>query len=236
MKASYNKQQFEPTTEKSFVSGPPLGKQNKMSFMNFQLSRFSGDDFFDRYTELIKRHQKKQKKRQSSFAGLLPADLIDRRKRKHQDPQVPAFYQIKAPVTLDYSSKPLEDFGFNPNGKWYGEKATGLLQPPAHNIKHRQVSLDFASPSSSSSFSPNNNWFGEKQTGFFSYPNHLVPKRHELHIFIPSLIPMTHLFRQMHDTSIIGFEMSDGIMTRYHLSFSSLQGLCRGEGPRQGGE
>lgn len=184
MKASYNKQQFEPTTEKSFVSGPPLGKQNKMPFMNFQLSRFTGDDFFDRYTELIKRHQKKQKKRQSSFAGLLPADLIDRRKRKHQDPQVPAFYQIKAPVTLDYSSKPLEDFGFNPNGKWYGEKATGLLQPTAHNIKHRQVSLDFASPSSSSSFSPNNNWFGEKQTGFFSYPNHLVPKRHELQTYL----------------------------------------------------
>merc|ERR1712222_138953 len=111
MKANYNKQKFEPTTEKSFVSGPPLG-----------------DDFFDRYTELIKRHQKKQKKRQLSFAGLLPADLVDRRKRKHQDPQVPAFYQIKAPVTLDYASKPLEDFGFNPNGKWYGEQATGLLQ------------------------------------------------------------------------------------------------------------
>merc|ERR1712222_146544 len=101
MKANYNKQKFEPTTEKSFVSGPPLG-----------------DDFFDRYTELIKRHQKKQKKRQLSFAGLLPADLVDRRKRKHQDPQAPAFYQIKAPVTLDYASKPLEDFGFNPNGKW----------------------------------------------------------------------------------------------------------------------
>ena len=30
MKASYNKQQFEPTTEKSFVSGPPLGKQSKI--------------------------------------------------------------------------------------------------------------------------------------------------------------------------------------------------------------
>merc|ERR1712222_63759 len=169
MKANYNKQKFEPTTEKSFVSGPPLG-----------------DDFFDRYTGLIKRHQKKQKKRQLSFAGLLPADLVDRRKRKHQEPQAPAFYQIKAPVTLDYASKPLEDFGFNPNGKWYGEQATGLLQPPAHNIKHRQVSLDFASPSSSSSFSPNNNWFGEKQTGFFSYPSHLVPKRDSVEVKVPA--------------------------------------------------
>ena len=171
--------------------------------MNFQLTStlvFSGDDFFDRYTELIKRHQQKQKKRQLSFEGLLPADLIDRRKRKHQDPQVPAFYQIKAPVTLDYTSKPLEDFGFNPNGKWYGEKATGLLQPPAHNIKHRQVSLDFASPSSTSSFSPNSNWFGDKQTGFFSYPSHLVPKRHELSLSIPFLIPC-HVYTDSCTTS-----------------------------------
>merc|ERR1712222_180042 len=44
MKANYNKQKFEPTTEKSFVSGPPLG-----------------DDFFDRYTELIKRHQRNRR-------------------------------------------------------------------------------------------------------------------------------------------------------------------------------
>jgi len=169
MKARYNKQEFEPTTEKSFVSGPPLG-----------------DDFFERYTRMIKSHQEKQKKRHLSFEGLLPADLLDRRKRKHQDPQVPAFYQIKAPVTLDFSSKPVEDFGFNPNGKWYGDQATGLLQPPAHNIKHRQVSLDFISPSTSS-FSPNNNWFGEKQTGFFTYPSHLVPKRDSVEVKVPAV-------------------------------------------------
>ena len=32
MKANYNKQKFEPTTEKSFVSGPPLGKQSKIQY------------------------------------------------------------------------------------------------------------------------------------------------------------------------------------------------------------
>ena len=34
MKANYNKQKFEPTTEKSFVSGPPLGKQSKIQYTN----------------------------------------------------------------------------------------------------------------------------------------------------------------------------------------------------------
>ena len=128
----------------------------------------------------IKRSRQQKKKQQLSFEGLLPSDLVDRRKkRKPQDPPVPAsaFYQIKAPVTLDHPSSPLSDFNFNPNGKWYGEKASGLLTPPAHNIKHRQVILDFISPSIGA-FSPNKNWFGEKATGLSSYPNHLVPKRH----------------------------------------------------------
>jgi len=166
MKDKYSKQKFEPTTEKSFVNGPPLG-----------------DDFFERYSEMIKKRA--QKKSKLSFEGLLPDDLIDRRKRKHQDPPVPAFYQIKPPVTLDFHSPPVGDFSFNPNGKWYGDKATGLLQPPNHNIKHRQVSLDFVSPSSGE-FNPNNNWFGEKQTGFFTYPNHLVPKRDSVHVTVPA--------------------------------------------------
>ena len=61
-----------------------------------------GDDFFDRYMKKIKNQSKKKSK--LSFEGLLPDDLIDRKKRKHQDPPVPAFYQIKAPVTLDYHS------------------------------------------------------------------------------------------------------------------------------------
>jgi len=163
---NYAKQKFEPTTEKSFVSGPPLG-----------------DDFFDRYMQKIKNQSKKKSK--LSFEGLLPDDLIDRKKRKHQDPQVPAFYQIKAPVKLDYYSGSLEDFAFNPNGKWYGEKATGLLKAPQHKIKDRQVTLDFISPSSGE-FNPNKNWFGEKQTGFFTYPNHLVPKRDSVHVTAPA--------------------------------------------------
>merc|ERR1712027_5976 len=129
--------------------------------------------------------QKFEPTTEKSFEGLLPDDLIDRRKRKHQDPPVPAFYQIKAPVTLDFNSPPVGDFSFNPNGKWYGDKAAGLLQPPNHNIKHRQVSLDFVSPSSGE-FNPNNNWFGEKQTGFFTYPNHLVPKRDSVHVTVPA--------------------------------------------------
>ena len=168
----------------------------------------SGDDFFDRYTEMIKRsQQKKKKKAQLSFEGLLPSDLVDRRKRKHRDPPVPAFYQIKAPVSLESPSKPLEDFAFTPTGQWYGEAAAGLLQPPAHTVKHRQVSLDFASPSlgSLAQFSPNTNWFGEKNTGLFSYPSHLVPKRHAPDMFItssklslhfparPSICPLYHL-------------------------------------------
>ena len=141
----------------------------------------SGDDFFDRYTEMIKRsQQKKKKKAQLSFEGLLPSDLVDRRKRKHRDPPVPAFYQIAAPVSLDSPSKPLEDFSFTPTGQWYGEPAAGLLQPPAHSGKQRHVSLDYTSPSlgALAQFSPNTNWFGEKNTGLFSYPSHLVPKRH----------------------------------------------------------
>ena len=129
--------------------------------------------------EKIKRSRQQKKKQKLSFAGLLPSDLVDRKKRKPQDPPAPvsAFYQIKAPVILENPSSPLSDFNFNPNGKWYGEKASGLLQPPTHNIKHRQVTLDFISPSIGA-FSPNTNWFGEKATGLFSYPNHLVPKRH----------------------------------------------------------
>ena len=129
--------------------------------------------------EKIKRSRQQKKKHQLSFEGLLPSDLVDRRKRKPQDPPVPvsALYQIKAPVALEHPSSPLSDFNFNPNGKWYGEKISGLLTPPPHNIKHRQVTLDFISPSIGA-FSPNTNWFGEKATGLFSYPNHLVPKRH----------------------------------------------------------
>jgi len=104
MKFSYQKENYEPTTEKSFVSGPPLG-----------------DDFFEKYMAKIKRSRQQKKKQQLSFEGLLPSDLVDRRKkRKPQDPPVPAsaFYQIKAPVTLDHPSSPLSDFNFNPNGKW----------------------------------------------------------------------------------------------------------------------
>merc|ERR1711953_1094721 len=59
-----------------------------------------------------------QKKSQLSFEGLLPDDLINRRKRKHQDPPVPAFYRIKSPVTLDFPSASFESFDFNPNGRW----------------------------------------------------------------------------------------------------------------------
>jgi len=170
MKFSYQKENYEPTTEKSFVSGPPLG-----------------DDFFEKYMEKIKRSRQQKKKQKLSFAGLLPSDLVDRRKRKPQDPPAPvsAFYQIKAPVILENPSSPLSDFNFNPNGKWYGEKASGLLQPPTHNIKHRQVTLDFISPSIGA-FSPNTNWFGEKATGLFSYPNHLVPKRESVDVTNPS--------------------------------------------------
>merc|ERR1712032_1250166 len=56
-------------------------------------------------------------------------------------------------------------------------------------------------------------------------------------ISFPFLIPMSHFSRQMHDTSIIGFEMSaDGIMTPcYHLNIVPLQGLCRGEDSSQEG-
>jgi len=63
MKFSYQKENYEPTTEKSFVSGPPLG-----------------DDFFEKYMEKIKRSQQQKKKQKLSFAGLLPSDLVDRGK------------------------------------------------------------------------------------------------------------------------------------------------------------
>ena len=121
-----------------------------------------------------------QKKSQLSFEGLLPADLIDRRKRKHQDPPVPAFYQIKSPVTLDFPSASFESFDFDPTSSWYGEKATGLAVPPTQNkIKRQPVTLDYVSPSKGT-FSPNSNWFGQKDTGLLtSYPNHLVPKRND---------------------------------------------------------
>ena len=121
-----------------------------------------------------------QKKSQLSFEGLLPDDLIERRKRKHQDPPVPAFYQIKSPVTLDFPSASFESFDFNPNGGWYGEKATGLAEPPKPTkIKRQPVTLDYVSPTTGT-FSPNNNWFGEAESGLLtSYPNHLVPKRND---------------------------------------------------------
>ena len=134
-----------------------------------------GDDFVERYQKMIRNSQKKS---QLSFEGLLPDDLINRRKRKHQDPPVPAFYQIKSPVTLDFPSASFESFDFNPNGRWYGEKETGLARPPRQNVIKRQpVSLDFVSPTTGS-FSPNANWFGEKQKGLLtSYPSHDLPKR-----------------------------------------------------------
>jgi len=167
VKTFYNKDNYEPTTEQSFVSGPPLG-----------------DDFVERYQKMIRNSQKKS---QLSFEGLLPADLIDRRKRKHQDPPVPAFYQIKSPVTLDSPSASFESFDFNPNGGWFGEKATGLAEPPKSNKKKGQsVTLEYISPSSGT-FSPNNNWFGEAETGLLtSYPNHLLPKRQTVSLSRPS--------------------------------------------------
>ena len=136
----------------------------------------AGDDFVERYQKMIRNSQKKSK---LSFQGLLPDDLIDRRKRKHQDP-VPAFYQIKPPVTLDFPSASFESFDFNPNGQWYGEKETGLAQPPRQNIiKRNPVTLDYVSPVTGA-FSPTNAWFGEKETGLLTaYPNHLVPKRND---------------------------------------------------------
>jgi len=167
VKNFYNKDKYEPTTEQTFVSGPPLG-----------------DDFVERYQKMIRNSQKKS---QLSFEGLLPADLIDRRKRKHQDPPVPAFYQIKSPVTLDSPSASFESFDFNPNGGWFGEKATGLAEPPKSNKKKGQsVTLEYISPSSGT-FSPNNNWFGEAETGLLtSYPNHLLPKRQTVSLSRPS--------------------------------------------------
>lgn len=168
VKTFYNKDKYEPTTEQSFVSGPPLG-----------------DDFVERYQKMIRNSQKKS---QLSFEGLLPDDLIERRKRKHHDPPVPAFYQIKSPVTLDFPSASFESFDFNPNGGWYGEKATGLAEPPKPNkIKRQPVTLDYISPASGT-FSPNNNWFGEAETGLLtSYPNHLLPKRQTVSLSRPSL-------------------------------------------------
>jgi len=166
MTSKYSKTQFEPTTEKSFVSGPPLG-----------------DDFFDRYQEMIKRSQ--QQKQHLSFEGLLPQDIVERKKRKHRDPSPPGLHLIKPPVSLDRPSTLSQNFDFNPNGKWFGDKATGLLQPQLHNIKNRQVTLDFVSPSSGL-FSPNSDWFGEKGSGFFEYPNHLIPKRETVHVTHPS--------------------------------------------------
>merc|ERR550539_2327526 len=167
VKTFYNKDKYEPTTEQSFVSGPPLG-----------------DDFVERYQKMMRNSQKKS---QLSFEGLLPDDLIERRKRKHQDPPVPAFYQIKSPVTLDFPSASFESFDFNPNGGWYGEKATGLAQVPKPNkIKRQPVTLDYISPSTGT-FSPNNNWFGEAETGLLtSYPNHLLPKRQTVSLSRPS--------------------------------------------------
>merc|ERR1712203_727062 len=143
VKTFYNKDKYEPTTEQTFVSGPPL--------------------------------------------GLLPDDLVERRKRKHQDPRVPAFYQIKSPVTLDFPSASFESFDFNPNGGWQGEKASGLAEVPKQNkIKRQPVTLDYVSPSSGT-FSPNNNWFGEAETGLLtSYPNHLLPKRQTVSLSRPS--------------------------------------------------
>jgi len=167
VKTFYNKDKYEPTTEQSFVSGPPLG-----------------DDFVERYQKMIRNSQKKS---QLSFEGLLPDDLIERRKRKHHDPPVPAFYQIKSPVTLDFPSASFESFDFNPNGGWYGETATGLAEAPKPNKKKRQpVTLDYISPSTGS-FSPNKNWFGEAETGLLtSYPHHLLPKRQTVSLSRPS--------------------------------------------------
>jgi len=137
MKNYYSKERYEPTTEPSFVSGPPLG-----------------DDFVERYQKMIRNSQKKS---QLSFSGLLPEDLIDRRKRKHQDP-VPAFYQIKSPVTLDFPSASFESFDFNPNGGWFGEKETGLATAyPNHLVPKRQtapLSRPSSSLSSQENFSP----------------------------------------------------------------------------------
>jgi len=167
VKTFYNKDKYEPTTEQTFVSGPPLG-----------------DDFVERYQKMIRNSQKKS---QLSFEGLLPDDLVERRKRKHQDPRVPAFYQIKSPVTLDFPSASFESFDFNPNGGWQGEKASGLAEVPKQNkIKRQPVTLDYVSPSSGT-FSPNNNWFGEAETGLLtSYPNHLLPKRQTVSLSRPS--------------------------------------------------
>ena len=180
MKNFYNKDKYEPTTEQTFVSGPPLGKVKMVEILTVITPHLvipPGDDFVERYQKMIRNSQKKS---QLSFEGLLPDDLIERRKRKHQDPPVPAFYQIKSPVTLDFPSASFESFDFNPNGGWYGEKATGLAEPPKPSkIKRQPVTLDYVSPTTGT-FSPNNNWFGEAESGLLtSYPNHLVPKRND---------------------------------------------------------
>ena len=178
VKTFYNKDKYEPTTEQTFVSGPPLGRVEILAVIASYFLIFGpGDDFVERYQKMIRNSQKKS---QLSFEGLLPDDLIERRKRKHQDPPVPAFYQIKSPVTLDFPSASFESFDFNPNGGWKGEKATGLAQVPKPNkIKRQPVTLDYISPSTGT-FSPNNNWFGEAETGLLtSYPNHLLPKRND---------------------------------------------------------
>ena len=148
-----------------------------MSGVSALIVTLPGDDFVERYQKMIRNSQKKS---QLSFEGLLPDDLIERRKRKHHDPPVPAFYQIKSPVTLDFPSASFESFDFNPNGGWKGEKATGLAKAPKPNKKKRQpVTLDYISPSSGT-FSPNNNWFGSAETGLLtSYPNHPLPKRND---------------------------------------------------------
>ena len=134
----------------------------------------SGDDFLQRYQELLKRSQ--HQSQQLSFEGLLPEDIVERSKRKHQNPTPPGLHLIKPPVSLDFHSASFENLNFNPNGKWYGDKETDLLQPPNHNIKHRQVTLDYISPTTGA-FSPNSNWFGEKESGFLENPYHAIPKR-----------------------------------------------------------
>ena len=128
MRDSYRGLQLEATTKPSFVSGPPLG-----------------ENFLSRYRE---RQRLSRTKQQLTFEGLLLTELAKRQKRRHRDPSPPIGLQNTGGVSLEYSSDPatLGTNSFWPNGRWYGEKATGLLQPPAAAAPRPPVTLDYLSP------------------------------------------------------------------------------------------
>ena len=108
-------------------------------------------------------------------------ELEKRKQKRHPQPEIQTYVQSKPPVNLEFNSALLKSFdsknsNFNPNGKWYGAKQTGLLKPQTHNLKKKSVILEFASPSVGS-FAPNGRWFGDKATGLLTYPNYIVPNR-----------------------------------------------------------